>query len=598
MFKERLAKNIEEIKELYSVLYKDEGFDELLKSMKSYYNSRSKELKTLDLKRKENWFIKPDMIGMSMYCSNFSGDLQTLSKKIPYLKSLKIKYLHLMPLLKMPKVKNDGGYAVENFHKVDPRIGSNKDLKELSAKLRKSNISLCLDFIINHSASTHRWAKKALKGEKEYQDYYIMLSDKEEVDEYERYLQEVFPESAPKNFIYNKKINKWIFSTFYPYQWDLNYNNPALFKEMVINMFKLVNMGVQILRLDALPYIYKRKGTNCRNLEEVHILLRLIRLILEVVAPLVVLKGEVIMAPNQLAVYFGKDDKKEAHLLYNSSIMANIWSSLASDTRVLKKQLDKINTLGPDAYFINYLRCHDDIGWAIDEDDQRSYCIDPFLHKIYLYKFFIGQNSYARGQLYNYDKNTQDARSCGTTASLSGLESFSNEEEKEMALKRIFLMHSLIYFLNGIPMLNSADEIGSVNDYSYMDDKKRKDDSRNLHRFIFDWNKARLRKKEGSIENRIFNFLRDLAIKRKTQKTFNKGSIITTWDTHNDKVLMLIRMNKKERLIGLFNFSDREEYIYTEVLVGSFKDLFKDREITPGWGYTLKPYEFIWATSL
>ena len=408
-FASRFAKHKDELEWLFMELYHNrEGLEVLEQEMAEAYNVRSAELKALDKARSADpeWYKRGNMFGMTMYTDLFAGNLKELAKKLPYLKEQKLTYLHLMPLLQMPHPHNDGGYAVEDFDTVDPTLGTNKDLENLTRELRKAGISLCLDFVMNHTASTHRWAMAAKAGDPWFQAYYHLYDDHTIPDQYEQTVPQVFPNTAPGNFTWCEEMHKWVLTTFHDYQWDLNYANPAVFVDMTRSILHLANLGVEVFRIDAVPYIWKQLGTTCRNLPQVHTIVRMLRMVLEVVCPAVILKGEVVMAPKELAAYFGTPEKPECHMLYNVSTMVNLWGALASrDTRLLKAQLDALHALPDNCWFVNYLRCHDDIGWGLDEAVENRLGIDPQKHKEYLYHFYEGNfpGSWAKGELYNYD---------------------------------------------------------------------------------------------------------------------------------------------------------------------------------------------------
>ena len=348
-FASRFAKHKDELEWLFMELYHNrEGLEVLEREMAEAYNARSAELKALDKARSADpeWYKRGNMFGMTMYTDLFAGNLKELAKKLPYLKEQKLTYLHLMPLLQMPHPHNDGGYAVEDFDTVDPALGTNKDLEDLTRELRKAGISLCLDFVMNHTASTHRWAMAAKAGDPWFQAYYHLYDDRTIPDQYEQTVPQVFPNTAPGNFTWCEEMHKWVLTTFHDYQWDLNYANPAVFVDMTKSILHLANLGVEVFRIDAVPYIWKQLGTTCRNLPQVHTIVRMLRMVLECVCPAVVLKGEVVMAPKELAAYFGTPEKPECHMLYNVSTMVNLWGALASrDTRLLKAQLDALHAL-------------------------------------------------------------------------------------------------------------------------------------------------------------------------------------------------------------------------------------------------------------
>ena len=602
-FEYRLNRKRDEMRSLFTRLYgSDEALDDLIMVMREYYIKRSDELKALDEAREKDplWYRKGDMLGLTMYSDLFSQGLKGLKDRVDYLNRLSLKYLHLMPLLKMPEKDNDGGYAVEDFFTVDPRFGTNDDLAALTAELRKHGISLCLDFVMNHTASTHEWARRAEDGDERYQDYYMCFSDRTYPDEYEKTTPEVFPATAPGNFIWNDKMKKWVLSSFYPYQWDLNYRNPEVLREMLRSALHLANLGVEVFRLDAVPYIWKQLGTTSRNLPEVHLIVRLMRLVLETVCPSVILKGEVVMAPKELKAYFGTPEAPECHLLYNVSLMVNFWSALASqDVRLLDHMAEDILSMEDHCSFVNYIRCHDDIGWGLDEDYERKIGIDPLKHKIFLYRFYEGafHGSYSLGKLYNYDEASLDARSCGTTASLCGIESGRNHFDDELiekGVKRDMLMHAALYSFRGFPMLSSGDEIGQLNDWSYMNDPARALDSRNIHRSRFNWdNEAKAERGEG-YEGEIFSGILTFDRIRKTDPCFSPEAKVTTWKSHSDGVFSIRRTVNGRDMLCVMNFRDSVEHVHYDYFMGDYSDVFTGRTVNPGNGFELEPYEYLY----
>lgn len=596
----RLAEREGELDWLYMELYGDRGrLEELKGCMTRAYMGRDRGLLRLDEEREDNseWYRAGKMLGVTMYPSLFAGTLKGVEEKLGYLQEQGITYVHLMPLLKMPHPDNDGGYAVEDFERVDPVLGTNEDLRSLARAMRERGMSLCLDFVINHTADTHEWALRAKAGERAYIDRYICFDGPDIPREMEKTIPDVFPETAPGSFLFVPEMGKYVCSSFHPYQWDLNYRNPAVFNDMVGSMLYLANLGVEVLRVDAVPYLWKEIGTTCRNLPQVHTIMRMIRLVLECVCPGVILKGEVVMAPKELAPYFGTAEKPECHLLYNASTMATQWSALASgDVRQLKKQLDDLHSLPDHCCFVNYLRCHDDIGWGLNEEYGRSIGIDPLAHKKYLYEFFEGSfpGSYARGERYNYNPATQDARTCGTTASLSGIEKGLSEGDKDavdMGIRRDLMMHAAMMSMAGFPMLSSGDEIGQLNGYGYREDPVLREDSRNLHRTKFDWDKAALRTRAGTVQRRLWDGLRQLERLRSAGLCFGPTASVSTWDTHNRHILALVRRAEGETMVCLFNFAGTSEVYTLDNMSGAFTDLIAEEEVSCALG-TLAPYQY------
>ena len=601
-FASRFAKHKDELEWLFMELYHNrEGLEVLEREMAEAYNARSAELKALDKARSADpeWYKRGNMFGMTMYTDLFAGNLKELAKKLPYLKEQKLTYLHLMPLLQMPHPHNDGGYAVEDFDTVDPALGTNKDLENLTRELRKAGISLCLDFVMNHTASTHRWAMAAKAGDPWFQAYYHLYDDRTIPDQYEQTVPQVFPNTAPGNFTWCEEMHKWVLTTFHDYQWDLNYGNPAVFVDMTKSILHLANLGVEVFRIDAVPYIWKQLGTTCRNLPQVHTIVRMLRMVLECVCPAVILKGEVVMAPKELAAYFGTPEKPECHMLYNVTTMATTWNSIATrDIRLLKKQMDIVNSLPKQYTFLNYLRCHDDIGWGLDFATLKEWGMDEPSHKRYLNDFFTGKHpgSDSRGELYNDDPVTQDARFCGTTASMCGIEAalFEKDDEKlKRGIREDLMLHAYMLTQSGIPMLYSSDEIGRLNDYSYKEDPDKAADSRYIHRGAFQWELAGKRNSKSSVEGQIFQTLSRMEQIRSQESVFDKDCDVYTYDVHDDSILCILRQKGNERFIGIFNFSDSEKTAWMQE-EGTFRDLITDQTLELK-DVELPAYGFMWC---
>ena len=428
-FEKRLRRHHDELRWLYMELYgNDDMFFELCSQMNRFYEERSAALKKRDAMKEADpeWFRKKDMLGMMLYIDNFAGTIRGVERRLPYLESCNVNCIHLMPFLDVTKGKSDGGYAVSDFRKVREDLGTMEDLSRLTEKCHEKGINVCMDFVMNHTSEDHEWARRARAGEGEYMSRYFFYDNPEIPREFEKTVPQVFPTTAPGNFTYLQDMGYYVMTTFYPYQWDLNYANPRVFNEMMYNFLFFANLGMDIIRIDAVPYIWKELGTPCRNLRQVHTIVRMMRMIGEVVCPSTVLLGEVVMEPQKVAPYFGTVEKPECHMLYNVTTMATIWHTLAvQDTSLLKKQLDTVCRLPREYTFLNYLRCHDDIGWGLDFPFLQGQGMDEVSHKRFLNDYYTGKfpGSWSRGELYNDDPVTRDARFCGTTASMCGIES-------------------------------------------------------------------------------------------------------------------------------------------------------------------------------
>ena len=557
-----------ELRALFLELYHDQAaFDRFREMLFRAWSERNDELRALDSARlaERDWYKKREMLGMQMYVGAFANDLNGVRAKLDYIRDCGVNYLHLMPLLESPRGRSDGGYAVSDFRKVQPELGTIEDLAALARECHKCGISLCLDFVMNHTSEDHEWARRARAGEKDCQDRYFFYDDWTIPQQFEQNVPQVFPTTAPGNFTWCEEAGKVVMTTFYPYQWDLNYANPAVFSDMTENMLFLCNQGIDVIRLDAVPYIWKELGTNCRNLPQVHKLVRMMRIVCEIVCPGTLLLGEVVMEPSKVAPYFGTVERPECHLLYNVTTMASTWHTVATrDVRLLRNQLDQVFSLPKEYGFLNYLRCHDDIGWGLDYAYLKWFGIEETPHKKYLNDYLTGKwpGSPARGELYNDDPRLGDARLCGTTASLCGVEAARREQDEEKlqhALRLDVMLHAYMLTLSGIPVLYSGDEIAAENDYSYHDDPEKAADSRYLHRGRMNWNAAKKRREGATPEGHLFTSLRRLEKLRADHRVFDAKADIWTLNIWDQSILGIGRYYEGEKLIALFNFSDSEK---------------------------------------
>ena len=597
----RLAKHHDELRWLYMELY-DNGsmFFELIQRLRQFYEERSAALKAIDSRRAADpdWYRRNDLLGMMLYIDNFAGNINGVREKIPYLKRSNVNYIHLMPFLDTVPGRSDGGYAVKDFRKVQPALGTMADLEALTEACHKEGMQVCMDFVMNHTSEDHEWAVKARQGDGEYMSRYFFYDSFDIPAEFEKTVPQVFPTTAPGNFTWLPECGHHVMTTFYPYQWDLNYGNPRVFNEMMANFLYLANRGIDIIRIDAVPYIWKELGTPCRNLLQVHTIVRMMRMIGEIVCPSVLLLGEVVMEPAKVVPYFGTVEKPECHMLYNVTTMATTWHTVATrDATLLKSQLDTVFALPKEYVFLNYLRCHDDIGWGLDYDALRPYGIQEVPHKAYLNAFFRGMHglSNARGELYNEDPVTGDARLCGTTASLCGLEAALQQDEAavELAVRSVVMLHAYMFMQSGIPVLYSGDEIGQLNDNTYHTDPHKAADSRYLHRGKMDWNAAARATVPGTTEYRVYSALDQLETIRAKENTFACAADARTLDTPTS-LLGIRRSLNGETMVGLFNFSNEvQEY----VLKDACTDVITGDSVAPGV-LVIPPQGFYWLKNV
>ncbi|NMC53678.1 MAG: amylosucrase [Chloroflexi bacterium] len=605
-FIDRLERHFETLFSLLLQLYANQHdfyfhLEKLLHSLAQSWFARPADLKQLDLSRESNpdWFQSNQMVGGVCYVDLFAGSLKGVQSKIPYFRELGLTYLHLMPLFKAPDGENDGGYAISSYREVNPAIGTMKQLAQLSRQLRENGVSLVLDFVFNHTSNEHQWALNAIAGDPEYQDYYFMFPDRQMPNAYERNLREIFPEQRPGSFTYFPEVKKWVWTTFNSYQWDLNYQNPAVFISMAEEMLSLANAGVEVLRMDAVAFTWKEMGTVCENLPKAHTLIQAYNAVARIAAPALLFKSEAIVHPDEVVRYISP---AECQLSYNPLIMALLWNTLATrEINLLKQALVERFALPEQTAWVNYVRCHDDIGWTFSDDDAGRLGINGYDHRKFLNAFYTGRfpESFARGLPFQENPRTGDARISGTCASLAGLEKAlteNSEEEIQNSINRILLLHRVIMTIGGIPLIYLGDEIGTLNDYSYRNDPAKASDSRWVHRPRADWSKYENRNNPGSIENRIFQEMVKFIHIRKTEPALANGHI-QVMDTWNPHILGYVRSTAKERLIILANFSEQPQELDFNLLrlygLGYTFENLVTREKLNLEQLSLTPYQFL-----
>ncbi len=607
-FAPRLRRHFPSLFGLLVRLYGDQydffhHLEQILATAASMWLARPADLKALDAQREDDagWFQSQEMLGGVCYVDLYAGTLAGIRQRLPYFEELGLTYLHLMPLFARPAGENDGGYAVSSYRQVHPPLGTMDDLSALAADMRRRGISLVVDFVFNHTSDEHTWARQAQAGDPDYQDFYYIFPDRTLPDAYERTLREIFPEARPGSFTWRSDMKQWVWTTFYSFQWDLNYGNPAVFRAMAEEMLALANAGVEVLRLDAVAFIWKQMGSSCENLPEAHMLIQAFNALARIAAPALLFKSEAIVHPDEVARYIGLD---ECQLSYNPLLMALLWESLATrEVRLLRRSLADRFKIQPGCAWVNYVRCHDDIGWTFDDGDAAEVGLDGYWHRQFLNQFYTGrfEGSFARGLPFQENPRTGDCRISGTCASLAGLEKALREEgeaEIDLALRRILLIHSIILAIGGIPLIYLGDEIGMLNDYGYRADPGKAADSRWVHRPAADEDGMAARQQPETIAGRLFSALRRLIALRQ-QTPALAGAEMTVIDAGNPHVLAFVRHHQGERVLVLANFSESGQTVAANIvrthgLAYEFVDLVANRPLSLGAELLLEPYGFVW----
>lgn len=621
-FYTRLGANFYAIHSLFDRLYgRRPDFKEqmvhLVEVMASRYLERSDELEQIDMAREKehNWFLSQEWVGMALYADGFGGDLAGVQSHLPYLQELGVNMVHIMPMLVCPQGASDGGYAVSNFEDINPRVGSLEQLQDLAVQMRKRNMLLTLDVVVNHTSNEHEWARRARGGEQEYRDYYYVFPNRDIPDMFEETMPEVFPETSPGNFTWDEEMRQWVMTVFNSYQWDLNYGNPAVFIEMIDIILFWANRGADIVRLDAVAFLWKKIGTTSQNEQEAHLILQLMKDCSQVTAPGVLFIAEAIVAPQQIIKYFGEDAviAKECEIAYNATFMALLWDTVATkNAKLLTQGIRSLPNKLDRATWLNYIRCHDDIGLGFDDTDIIAAGYQPAQHRRFLLDYFTGQfdESAARGQPFGRNDKTGDARISGSLASLVGLETAlegGNPEDIDDAIRVILLLHSMILSFGGIPLLYYGDEIGTLNDCTFLEDENKAGDNRWMHRPKINWDLAGLRHQHGSVQQRIYDGLKKLIAVRKSLPAFADFNNRELLDVDNPFLFVFLRNHPErpsETILVVANFDANPQYLdlanlgnrghfhmgsLQDVASGEIPALFKDQLVVP-------PYRFYWLT--
>ncbi len=608
-FTQRLNQQFPRLFELLYRLYGDQydffyHIENTLRTAAEYYVRRANDLKQRDQvrERDRSWYQSENMVGATLYVDLFASTLEGLREKIPYLRELGITYLHLMPLFRAPADNSDGGYAVSSYRETNPALGTMDELRALAADLREAGISLALDFIFNHTSNEHDWASAARAGDEHYRNYYRLFPDRTLPDQYEQTLREIFPEQAPGSFTWNDDVQAWVWTTFYDFQWDLNYENPEVLTAMMGEMLFLANVGVEVLRLDAVAFVWKRMGTTSENLPEAHMIIQAMNALVQIAAPGMIFKSEAIVHPDDVVSYV---DYNECPISYNPTMMALIWDALATRRAdVMTYAMMHRYDLPPDCVWVNYVRVHDDIGWSMADDDMAHFGINGYDHRQFLNQFYTGRfdGSFARGVGFGYNPKNQDLRIAGTAASLAGLEQaleLGNDLYYRHALERLLMIHSLILAASGIPLIYIGDELATLNDYSYQDVPGKAADARWVHRSRYDWQHADVRDKRATPHGEMFSRLTFMIGVRKHTPALGNAPT-RFFNTHNAHVLGFAR---DETVFCLFNFSEFEQHIPRHVLDVQWNapaksiNLAKGNEVDLKEGVGLAPYDYLWLSS-
>jgi amylosucrase len=538
---------------------------------------RKPDLVALDRERERDvdWFLGGDRVGYAAYVDRFGGDLRGVQARVEYLRELGVNVLHLMSVLRPRAGDSDGGFAIDDYRQPDPCLGTLDDLERLIGSLRGAGISTCLDLVMNHTSADHEWAVRAREGSSYHKALYLSFPDRAMPDAYEATLPEVFPTMSPGNFTWVDEMQAWVWTTFREFQWDLNWANPDVMVEMADVLLHLANLGVEIIRLDAVAFTWKRLGTNCQNQPEAHLIAQALRAVLGVAAPACILLAEAIVGPDDLIGYLGHHERqrRECQLAYHNQLMVQGWSMLASrDTRLATVALGRLPQAPSGTTWLTYVRCHDDIGWAISDRDAGDVGLNGAAHRQFLAKFFRGDFplSFARGASFSSNPLTGDERTCGMAATLSGITAGTDASDPVLigyGIARMLLLYALVFGFGGVPMIYMGDELGLGDDKEYMVDPAKAGDSRWRHRPQMDTAAIDARHDRKTVAGATWAGLQRLVLARKGCRALHGAGTVEVLASADPGVFAWARRHPRfGSILGLANVTESTVYASPSVL--------------------------------
>jgi amylosucrase len=297
-------------------------------------------------------------------------------------------------------------------------------------------------------------------------------------------------------------------------------------------------------------------GTNCQNQPEVHAITQALRAVARIAAPAATFKAEAIVAPADLVHYLGQGAHhgKVSDLAYHNSLMVQIWSMLAArDVRLAAHALRQLPPVPSTTAWITYLRCHDDIGWAIDDADAASVGLNGFEHRAFLSDYYSGvfPGSPAKGLVFQENLATGDRRISGTAASLAGL-----DDDVALAIDRLLLSYAVVLGWGGVPVIWMGDELALPNDASWASEAGHAGDNRWAHRPRMDWTAAALRHDPTTAAGRMFAGLRKLVAARNGLPHLDASVAAEVVELADPGVLPVLRRHPLGPMLGLYNVTD------------------------------------------
>ncbi|HYD22197.1 MAG TPA: maltose alpha-D-glucosyltransferase [Flavipsychrobacter sp.] len=361
------------------------------------------------------------------------GDFEGLMNKLDYLQNLGITAIWLLPFY--PSPLKDDGYDIADYYSINPSYGNIKQFKKLLAEAHKRNLKVITELVINHTSDQHPWFKRARMAAKDSpeRNFYVWSDDPNKYDE----VRIIFQDFEASNWTWDPVAKQYYWHRFFHHQPDLNYDNPLVQEEVFKVLDYWCNLGVDGFRLDAVPYLFEREGTNCENLPETHKFLKKLRKHVDKRYPGTLLLAEANMWPEDSASYFGNGD--ECHMNYHFPVMPRMFMSLQMEDRYpITDIFDQTPEIPDTCQWAIFLRNHDELTLEMVTDEERDY-----MYKVYVRDPKARINLGIRHRLAPLMDNNR---------------------------KKIELLNYLLFSLPGTPVIYYGDEIG-MGDNFYLGDR-------------------------------------------------------------------------------------------------------------------------------
>lgn len=621
------------IAQVYGKDQVDVIYPKILDIIRKTETDRDPALINDDYTRPSEWY-KDEIIYM-FYPDQFGATIgkpstfKSLMGMLDYLKDLGVTTIYILPFTDSPM--GDSGFDVRDPKNVRADLGGTDEFKEFIAEARKRGFKIKADLILNHFSDTHEWFQDAIKGDTSKLDYFVV---REEMPEYIRYKDEklgwvveykekngtvskrrlIFPENTDNHY---RKVtingkDYYVYHTFYPFQLDVNWQNPEVLYYMLDNIAFWANMGVDIFRMDAIPYIIKKDGTNAENLPETHEIIKLISAFLQTISPRSVIQAEACQQPKKILPYFGTDKKvdhlitdkpkeivrtDEVQIAYHFPYMPAIWASLiTADNTYFWKAYKETPKIPDTASWAIFLRVHDELTLEMVNQKTRELLYGGLAPKGAAFRKGYGVS----GRLASFLDNNPD---------------------------RIGMAFSILLSLQGVPIIYYGDEIGASNNFANA--QKTAKLRENKEKAIHSKNRAKLlsyfdsrdinrgpialktfyRATEGTetYNGKVYKHVKRLIAARKANPVMSRGDFTEiksdepeifsyVRELDGTRVLVINNLSNKRIKAGVNfindDFGKKQKEVY-------FKDILTDKMIKASaqnkkLEVRLKPYDALW----